>query len=181
MLFKPSFCCNCGERIERSDWKLWTSRRFCDLCATDFQLQEFLPKVILGLAALVSIIGVVNFFAGGKTRSELTVTRAAERQSAQTLVPDRSKADAPAANAVSETKQTQATAPLSTDAPRTLASLPPSAPPVRTQETTQPVYFCGAETKKGTPCSRKVKGNVRCWQHTGMPAMLPPEKLLVSR
>src|SRR5262249_43813440 len=41
-------------------------------------------------------------------------------------------------------------------------------------------YYCGAETKKGTPCTRKVKGNVRCWQHQGMPAMLPPSKLVVS-
>lgn len=42
------------------------------------------------------------------------------------------------------------------------------------------VYICGARTKKGTPCSRRVHGPVRCWQHKGMPAMLPPEKLLVK-
>ena len=42
------------------------------------------------------------------------------------------------------------------------------------------VYICGARTKKGTPCSRRMQGNVRCWQHKGMPAMLPPEKLLVK-
>ena len=41
-------------------------------------------------------------------------------------------------------------------------------------------YYCGAETKKGTPCSRKVKGNVRCYQHEGMPAMLPASKLRIS-
>jgi hypothetical protein len=42
------------------------------------------------------------------------------------------------------------------------------------------VYICGARTKKGTPCSRRVHGPVRCWQHKGMPAMLPQEKLLVK-
>jgi hypothetical protein len=42
------------------------------------------------------------------------------------------------------------------------------------------VYVCGARTKKGTPCSRRVHGPVRCWQHKGMPAMLPAEKLLVK-
>lgn len=42
------------------------------------------------------------------------------------------------------------------------------------------VYICGARTKKGTPCSRRIHGNVRCWQHKGMPAMLPPEKLVVK-
>jgi hypothetical protein len=42
------------------------------------------------------------------------------------------------------------------------------------------VYLCGARTKKGTPCSRRVHGPVRCWQHKGMAAMLPQEKLLVK-
>jgi hypothetical protein len=30
-------------------------------------------------------------------------------------------------------------------------------------------YFCGAVTKKGTPCSRRVKAPGRCWQHAGQP------------
>jgi hypothetical protein len=42
------------------------------------------------------------------------------------------------------------------------------------------VYICGARTRRGTPCSRRVHGPVRCWQHKGMPAMLPPEKLVVK-
>jgi hypothetical protein len=51
--------------------------------------------------------------------------------------------------------------------------------------TTQPpaieeVYLCGARTKKGKPCSRRVHGPVRCWQHKGEKAMLPQEKLLVK-
>ena len=43
------------------------------------------------------------------------------------------------------------------------------------------VYICGARTKKGTPCSRRVHGPVRCWQHKGSPAMLPIEKLRVQQ
>jgi hypothetical protein len=42
------------------------------------------------------------------------------------------------------------------------------------------LYTCGARTKKGTPCSRRVHGPVRCWQHKGAKAMLPQEKLLVK-
>jgi hypothetical protein len=45
---------------------------------------------------------------------------------------------------------------------------------------TEEVYTCGARTKKGTPCSRRVHGPVRCWQHKGMAAMLPQEKLRVK-
>ena len=42
------------------------------------------------------------------------------------------------------------------------------------------VYLCGALTKKGTPCSRRVHGPVRCWQHKGARASLPQEKLLIK-
>jgi len=46
--------------------------------------------------------------------------------------------------------------------------------------TADDVYICGARTKKGTPCSRRVHGPVRCWQHKGLPAMVPVDKLRVS-
>jgi|SRR5688500_3320282 len=42
------------------------------------------------------------------------------------------------------------------------------------------VYICGARTKKGKPCSRRVHQPSRCWQHKGMPAILPAEKLIVK-
>jgi hypothetical protein len=42
------------------------------------------------------------------------------------------------------------------------------------------VYLCGARTKKGTPCSRRVHGAVRCWQHKGAPPIRSPEQLLVK-
>jgi hypothetical protein len=42
------------------------------------------------------------------------------------------------------------------------------------------VYICGARTKKGTPCSRRVQQPGRCWQHKGMKAILPDEKLVVK-
>lgn len=41
----------------------------------------------------------------------------------------------------------------------------------------EPVYFCGAMTKKGKPCSRRVKSNQRCWQHAGQPSALPARKI----
>lgn len=52
-----------------------------------------------------------------------------------------------------------------------------SAPPSITVEQT---YQCGARTKKGTPCSRRVHGPIRCWQHKGAKAMLPQEKLIIK-
>lgn len=41
----------------------------------------------------------------------------------------------------------------------------PNSPATPAEE----IYTCGARTKKGTPCSRRVHGPVRCWQHKGMP------------
>jgi len=35
------------------------------------------------------------------------------------------------------------------------------------------VYICGARTKKGTPCSRRVHGPVRCWQHRDLSRIIP--------
>jgi hypothetical protein len=183
MLFRPSFCCNCGERIDRAEWSLWHSRRFCDLCKTTFPVQEVLPKALVLLSALVLVVGAVNYFAGGPGRRELAMTRPAglkqmpepARPADQAAVPESPanvKPVSPPAVPVDD-RNTSA---------RTQTMVSPANPVTRsTPEAAMSVYYCGAETKKGTPCSRKVKGNVRCWQHAGMPAMLPPDKLLVSR
>jgi len=43
------------------------------------------------------------------------------------------------------------------------------------------VYICGARTKKGTPCHRRVHAaGERCFQHKGMAEILPPEKLAIK-
>ncbi len=55
-------------------------------------------------------------------------------------------------------------------------SLLPNAPAPLTGD----VYLCGARTKKGKPCSRRLQSPVRCWQHKGSKAMLPDERLLVK-
>jgi hypothetical protein len=43
------------------------------------------------------------------------------------------------------------------------------------------VYICGARTKKGTPCRRRVHvAGERCYQHKGMPAMVSLDKLAIK-
>lgn len=42
------------------------------------------------------------------------------------------------------------------------------------------IYTCGARTKKGSPCTRRVHGPVRCWQHKGLRPMLPQDKLKIQ-
>jgi hypothetical protein len=181
MLFRPSFCCNCGENIERAEWKLWTSRRFCDLCATDFTMQEFVPKGVILLASVISVFGIVSFLSRNPERTNLAVGRTVDR-------PRNSPVERPPANAATgqpaqaDNRAVPAANSIEDRRPQTLAALPPADPPPPTQaEAAQPVYICGAATKKGTPCSRRVKGNFRCWQHAGQPPMLPQSQLRASR
>src|SRR5581483_61395 len=42
-------------------------------------------------------------------------------------------------------------------------------------------YICGARTKKGAPCQRRVHApGERCFQHKGLAAMVPLEKLTIK-
>ena len=66
--------------------------------------------------------------------------------------------------------------PLVIQRPASIENSTSTQPAVTVEET----YICGARTKKGTPCSRRVRGPVRCWQHKGAKAMLPVEKLVVK-
>ena len=31
-MYRPNFCAECGTRVERALWRVWTSRRFCPEC-----------------------------------------------------------------------------------------------------------------------------------------------------
>ena len=54
------------------------------------------------------------------------------------------------------------------------------APGGPSPESGEAVSMCGARTQKGKPCSRRVRGAGRCWQHKGKLAMLPSAKLIVQ-
>ncbi|HJP94387.1 MAG TPA: hypothetical protein VJ875_20675 [Pyrinomonadaceae bacterium] len=137
--YRPNFCSECGEKIVRLRWRLWTSRRFCDKCSARFVSAQWLRRTL----AVVALIATGLLIGRGW------------RQERPPLVIQRT-ASAPAQNSSGE-------------------SSVPAAPVVAEQS-----YMCGARTKKGTPCSRRVHGPVRCWQHKGMPAMLPQDKLLIK-
>lgn len=159
MFYKPKFCCECGEKIERVGGEVLPSGRFCDDCAKHYERGI---RVKNGIAAgLVFIAGVFGAAMFQPTPKPVAV------KTAQTLV-----STAPAnqqTNAKAETMQTPP--PQTKPAPQT-SPLIANAPG-------EPVYYCGARTQKGTPCTRRVKGGGRCWQHTGKTAMMPDEKLLI--
>jgi len=131
--YRPNFCSECGAKIVRLRWRVWTSRRFCDACGVRLGRTQRWQRAFL-------ITGLVIF--------GILIGRGFKHESPPLVI------------------QRPATAQTAT-----------STPPVATVEET---YICGARTKKGTPCSRRVRGPVRCWQHKGAKAMLPVEKLVVK-
>ena len=188
MFYKPKYCCNCSEKIERINWKLWTSRRFCQLCETEFVGQEWAARLIVAFGLIVGIVGLTGYF---QKTAEKPLKISTSNLSGNV---SQAKKDLPAQPAVvpiqaNSNIQTPAQASENSFEQRRLQM--PVSPP--TAQNAQPdaaknqlnsaekVYFCGAATKKSTVCSRRVRGGGRCWQHAGQPAILPPEKLIASR
>jgi hypothetical protein len=170
-MYRPNFCAECGEAITRLRWRVWTSRRFCAGCEKRFRKSRMMWPV----AACVAL--VASGFCGGR----------ATRHAPPPLVIERGATNSPAP--LSQTPATTATgkqAPASTDAAN--ADAANAGAPVygadgtqqeRPTEAGEIVSICGARTKRGTPCSRRVRGTGRCWQHRGRAAMLPAAKLRV--
>ena len=150
-MYRPNFCCECGERVLRPRVRFWTSRRFCRACAPRFRRAGLKGALLLS----------ASLFLPGFLLGRLS------RPPSPPLVVERS---------------TQAVAPLApAPAPGTRqpAYGPDGTANERPTEPEEVVYICGARTKKGTPCQRRVRGPGRCWQHRGKPAMLPASKLIV--
>jgi hypothetical protein len=159
-MYKPNFCAECGGRVARVRWHLWTSRRFCDGCDKRFRR----GRIVRPLVACIALLGAG--FAVGR----------AMRHAPPPLVIERSATNSPAR-----------ASPLPTAGKETGATKDSPAPAygadgTETERPTDPaeiVSVCGARTQRGTPCSRRVRGTGRCWQHRGRGAMLPASKLVV--
>jgi len=167
IVFRPKFCVNCGEKIVRDEWHFWTSGRFCELCEIEFQGREIGWRIACVLAVAGIAAAGFAFVAPERppdTKLVASTVRAAEPRS---LV---GRPEAPTRQERNKERPAPSQAPP--------AGVAIEQKPVLAAS--EPIYMCGAETKKGTPCTRKVKGNVRCWQHKGMPAILSAKELRVE-
>jgi hypothetical protein len=171
IMYKPNFCAECGAQILRADWHFWTSRRFCADCERRFRKERIMWPLMIG--AGLFIFGLTLGRAARPATPPLTV----ERGTLPIVV-------APASPAATKNGAT----PIETKTAREDLTAPKAGPldgpnGTATERPTDPdetVSICGARTQKGTPCQRRVRGTGRCWQHKGMPAMLPPSKLIVQ-
>jgi hypothetical protein len=169
MLFRPSFCANCGEKIERAQWNILTSRRFCQVCESEFKGHDLVPRLIVTAGVLVGVFGFGSYLKSGRAGSETQSVRPLRQTAQQPLA----NASLPQSNNAGANTGAPASASTAATVPPSTRQAPAAGnqPAVQRTATESTVYYCGAATKKGTPCSRRVKGNTRCYQHIGMPAM----------
>ena len=164
VLYKPKFCCHCGDAIDRIDWKLWTSRRFCDVCGSTQKQFDLAPRAIVAAGIFAGLVGISGFM----SRTPVDPARAGSIAARTAQVSVNRHPDAANASGESAARSSVATNTFV----RSELPKPRGAEPTQTKLTQpEPVYFCGAATKKGTPCSRRVKTPGRCWQHIGQPSI----------
>lgn len=157
MLYRPAFCCNCGEKIQRTDWGLFTSRRFCPLCETEHKGTDSLPRVLTMMGIVMTIFGVAAYLRQpANVQNGEQVVRSAPLRSSLKTVP---AATTEAGSNVQTAPQTEAAA---ANEQSTKLNEQPNQEKNTSEET---VYYCNAITKKGTPCTRRVKTKGYCWQH----------------
>jgi len=164
VLYQPKFCCNCGEKIDRVVWKPWTSRRFCDVCEIEQKYFDLLPRVVVAVGLLIGLFGISGYMRKSATtdvtpklKQQATVKMNAVSNAAAQH--DAARNVAVNSNSIMPDKMVSNSTPLSASGSKRAERV--SEPPA--------LYFCGAITKKGTPCSRRVKSPGRCWQHIGQP------------
>ena len=155
-MYRPNFCAECGERLMRRAWRARAGASWCDDCARRLRKYGF-ARVARPLAT-ISLIGISAFALGRYLRPApppLIISRSANSP----------LSDLP----VNFSDTTRPTNRNEVD------------PDVASVDREDAAYICGARTKKGTPCHRRVHvAGQRCFQHKGMPAILSLEKLEVK-
>jgi len=182
MPYKPKHCCQCGEKIDRIDWKPWTSRRFCELCETELGIHDWIPRVLVGIALLFGLYGIGSYFQRPEKQLNVATKQFVASNSGGDTNQPKNVAQFPINSGVQIPAQ-----PNNSNAQTKMRNAPTDSnlkskqTATQTFEQTEKVYFCGAPTKKGTMCSRRVKNAGRCWQHEGQAALLPQEKLIAAQ
>jgi hypothetical protein len=150
---RSNFCANCGARLSRKGWRGSLAGARCSDCASRLGAKPTKPLILITLLAIVA-------FAFGRylrpAPPPLIIHRAAN--SPLSDLPVNFDAHANGITGIMNSNNTPAS--LTTD---------------------EPGYICGARTKKGTPCRRRVHvAGERCYQHKGMAAMVSLDKLTIK-
>jgi hypothetical protein len=169
MLYKPKYCCHCGEEIERIEWFPWTSRRFCETCATENKIYDWFPVSIVVFGILLSIFGLGTYLKSG----EKQLPAAVKQKTTDISKSSQNPANQKIVSQVTANAQPLLQQPAVNNQIKPLSQIPKTQTIQTENAPKEAAYFCGAQTKKGTPCSRRVKNGGRCWQHREQPAISP--------
>ena len=151
-----NFCVECGERLARKGWRARLRGNLCADCAQ--KLGRFASTQSIIIVALIAASG----FALGRYLRPAPPPLLIQRAANSPL------SDAP----VNPNNNLRSSSPVNGSNPNANVSTAPSD---------DVVYVCGARTQKGTPCRRRVRvAGERCFQHKGMTAMVPLEKLTIK-
>ncbi len=180
MFYKPVYCCDCGEKIERLSDSLLSISKFCEVCKPHHKFETYAPRCIVCIGILGTIFGFGSFLQ--KPNQQVIAFKKSE---ISTIAPVAPVAKQPVAPSLKSEKASVKVEEVKIGTNQEVQTFDiktaPLAKEIVENTSSEPVYFCGVKTKKGTPCSRKVKGAVRCWQHLGQTAMLPQNKLIASQ
>src|SRR5207253_8665180 len=139
------------ERLARKGWRARLGGRLCDQCA----------QRLGTLASFRSLIAIALIAFGGFAIGRYL------RPTPPPLIIQRA-ANSPLSDAPVGFEQTPRSSKEANKSGRSESPTVSSADDV--------VYICGARTKKGTPCHRRVHAaGERCFQHKGMASILPLE------
>jgi hypothetical protein len=136
-MLQPKFCSQCGEKLKGRRLSLFLFTPFCAPCKKQTRW------VRSGLAAILISLAAGSFLAGRATTPRPAfqfIGQPIELPNADHRAPD--KPEASAAEGAQGVPEKQAS-----PSPNEALSL------------------CGATTKAGRPCRRKVRGSGYCWQH----------------
>lgn len=169
MLYRPHFCCHCGEKILRAKWTPLTSRRFCEFCAVEQKQHDLIPRAVGLLLLLFAAAGFASFLGSNdSSRSGSTATKVVGLSDQGEHKSRGRRSDIVEANPVAVAGKNAASSKISPTNTEQRST--------RSNSSTEAVYYCGAMTKKGTPCTRRVKAPGRCWQHPGQAANNSPAR-----
>lgn len=118
-----------------------------------------MPRVGAAVALLIGAAGLVTYIGGSSSANLPSAAKSTEsvrefRAEANKIVSNRTT------KANLNAPDTNATTPLSNSDAATLRQRE-----TRPLSSSEAVYFCGATTRKGTACTRRVKTKGHCWQH----------------
>jgi hypothetical protein len=152
---RPNFCVECGERLAQKGWAARLGRRYCDHCTRRLgTVAAFRPIIVVALIAIAA-------FAFGRYKRPAPPPLIIQRAANSPL------SDSP----VEFGRSSRANSSRDYQANQSPAAL----------VTNEEGYICGARTRKGTPCRRRVHvAGERCFQHKGLPAMVPMDRLIIK-